>query len=102
MTAAVEEKPENSKSVKTKYHVESVEKVDTPEGMPEGNWCKYIIGSGASKIEGMKPGTIKAVTAHAELVAEDLNSRTSRVKATYAASKTTKPNQPAKPAQPAK
>lgn len=58
-----------------KYQVESVEKTPCPEGMPEGEWYRYIIGQGRSRIEGCKPGTLKEVTRHAESVADDLNHR---------------------------
>ncbi len=70
-----------------KYRVVSVEKTEPPEGMPEGNWHRYIIGQGSAKIEGLKPGTLKAVTQHAETVAEDLNSRAGGGNSAYAARK---------------
>ena len=52
--------------------------------MPGDNWHRYIIGQGGSKIEGIKPGTLKAVTLHAETVAEDLNARAGKGGSTYA------------------
>lgn len=67
-----------------KYRVVSVEKTDPPEDMPGNNWHRYIIGQGGSKIEGLKPGTLKTVTEHAEAIAEDLNSRSGRGGSTYA------------------
>ena len=67
-----------------KYHVVSVEKTTAPEGLPGDNWHRYIIGQGSSRIEGIKPGTLKAVTQHAETVVEDLNSRKGRGSSTYA------------------
>jgi len=70
-----------------KYRVESVEKTDPPEGLPAGNWHRYIIGQGGSKIEGLKPGSLKAVTEHAESVATDLNLRAKGGNSTYAARK---------------
>ncbi len=70
-----------------KYSVVSVEKTDTPEGMPEGNWHRYIIGEGTSRIEGFRLGTLKAVTEHAETIAEDLNERATSGKSAYAVSK---------------
>ncbi len=70
-----------------KYRVESVEKTEPPEGMPAGNWHRYVIGQGGSKIEGLKPGTLKAVTQHAESVASDLNARATGGNSTYAARK---------------
>ena len=66
--------PEKNTS-KHKYRVMSVEKSDSPEGMPTGNWHRYVIGQGRSKIEGLKPGSLKDVTEHAETVAEGLNAR---------------------------
>jgi len=69
---------------KLKYHVVTVEKTTPPEGMPGDNWHLYVIGHGSSRIEGKKPGSLKAVTEHAEAVTEDLNSRTGRGGSTYA------------------
>ena len=57
------------------YRVVSVKKTDTPKGMQEDNWFRYIIGQGQSKIEGLRTGTLKTVTEHAKSVAEDLNLR---------------------------
>lgn len=67
-----------------KFHVVSVEKTTAPEGLPGDNWHRYVIGQGSSRIEGIKPGTLKAVTQHAEEVVEDLNSRKGRGTSTYA------------------
>jgi len=70
-----------------RYRVVSVEKIDPPEGMPDGNWHRYVIGQGRSKIEGLKPGSLKAVTQHAETVAEDLSARAAGGNSAYAARK---------------
>jgi len=86
-------------NTRTKYSVVSVEKTDTPVGMPEGNWHRYVIGQGRSKIEGFRLGTLKAVTQHAEDVAEDLNTRAITGKSTYA---TRKQKAPASTPTPAK
>lgn len=67
-----------------KYEVISIDKIDTPEGMPEGEWYCYVIGYGRSKIDGKKPGTLKDVTQHAEAIAEDLNLRSQSKKSVYA------------------
>jgi len=69
---------------KLKYSVMSVEKTTAPEGMPGDNWHLYIVGQGKARIEGKKPGTLKAVTAHAEEFAKELNSRTGIGGSTYA------------------
>ena len=61
--------------IKEPYRVASVEKIDPPEGMPGNNWHRYVIERGKSTIDGIKPGTLKAVTEHAETVANDLNER---------------------------
>jgi hypothetical protein len=68
----------------TKYQVISIDKIDTPKGMPEGDWFCYVIGHGKSRIDGKKPGTLKNVTQHAEAVAEDLNLRSQSKKSVYA------------------
>ena len=65
-------------TIKSKDLVETVEKTAPPEGMPGDNWHRYVIGRGNSKIECKKPGTLKAVTQHAETIAENLNSRKAR------------------------
>lgn len=75
--------PEND-ITKLKYTVISVEKVDTPEGMPEGTWHHYVIGRGSSQIEGLKPGTLKAVTQHAKSMVNDLNERSGSNRSAYA------------------
>lgn len=64
------------KTIKDHYHVVSVEKIDAPEGMEGRNWHRYVIERGSSVLTGKKPGSLKAVTAHARQVASDLNSRT--------------------------
>jgi hypothetical protein len=60
------------------FHVETVEKTMPPEGAPDDNWHRYVIGKGSSRIEGKKLGSLYDVTRHAETVAEDLNSRKAR------------------------
>jgi hypothetical protein len=69
------------------YRVMSVEKADPPEGMPDGNWHRYVIGQGESKIEGFKSGSLQAVTQHAEAFAQDLSTRAAKGYSTYAARK---------------
>lgn len=76
--------PEETDIKKLKYQVVSVEKITPPEGMPGDDWHRYVIGQGSSQIEGKKPGTLKAVTQHAEAVAEDLNLRKGGGVSTYA------------------
>jgi len=87
VTTTETEEAENKPKATDKYKVESVEKIEPPEGMPAGNWHRYIIGQGGSKIEGLKPGSLKAVTEHAQLVAVDLNARAAGGNSTYAARK---------------
>lgn len=57
-----------------RYRVMTVTKTSPPEGMT-GMWHHYVIGEGNSRIDGKRPGTLQAVTQHAETVAESLNSR---------------------------
>jgi len=71
--------PEEDKEfVVGQYHVQSVDKVDAPEGMPGNDWHRYVIAYGNRTIEGMKPGTLFNVTQHAEEFAESLNERTNK------------------------
>jgi hypothetical protein len=69
------------------YRLIKIEKTEPPEGMPDGEWYHYVIGQGRSKIEGIRPGTLKAVTRHAEDFAENLNTRTRSGYSTYSARK---------------
>jgi hypothetical protein len=73
-----------------KFLVTSVEKVEAPEGMPEGKCYRYVISHGKSQIEGVRAGTLKAVTKHAEEYAEHLNTRGTKIYTPYA-SRTRKP-----------
>jgi len=74
---------------KTSYCVISVEKTMAPEGMTGDDWYLYVVGRNNTRIEGKKPGTLTAVTAHAEAFAEDLNSRSGLGGSTYAPRKKT-------------
>jgi len=60
---------------KNEYQVTVVEKTTAPEGMSGDNWYHYVIRRGKQVIDGKKPGSLKAVTEHAESVAELINSR---------------------------
>ena len=72
------------------YEVVTVEKIATPSGMEGDNWHRYVIRRKGSEISGMKPGTLKSVTQHANSVAEDLNLRVGGLaSSTYAARKRT-------------
>ncbi len=71
-------------TIKLKYHVVTVEKAPPPEGVEGDNWHRYVIGQGSSRIEGLKSGSLKAVTQHAESVAEEFNLRMGRGGSTYA------------------
>ena len=65
----------NDNNPETKHRVMSIQKTATPDGLPEGNWFRYVIGTGDSKIEGLRAGTLSDVSDHAETVAEGLNAR---------------------------
>lgn len=81
---------ETDNIIKLKYCVITVEKTMPPEGLDGDNWHRYVIGEGSARIEGKKPGSLKAVTEHARLVAEDLNARTGgKGGSTYATRKRT-------------
>ena len=62
-------------TVINEYHVITVEKTTAPEGMAGDNWYRYVIQRGTQVIDCKKIGTRKAVTEHAESVAEMINSR---------------------------
>ncbi|MDH5391692.1 MAG: hypothetical protein OEY11_00775 [Gammaproteobacteria bacterium] len=66
------------------YHVISVEKTEAPSGMEEGDWHRYTIGQGTSKIDGIRSGSLKDVTQHAEAFAKELNERAINGGSTYA------------------
>ena len=67
-----------------RYQVVTVEKTEPPQGMPDGNWYRYVIGQGKSQIEGLKLGSLQTVKEHAQIMAEDLNSRAARSGSFYA------------------
>ena len=68
---------------KLNYDLISVEKIDTPNGLPGDDWYCYVIGQGSSKIEGFRSGSLKAVTQHCEEYARELNDRVSNGGSTY-------------------
>ena len=78
---------ETDDEVELRYLVESVEPCEPPSGMPPGEWYRYIIGQGMSKIEGLRPGSIHEVRNHAEEVAQGLNERVNKNVSAYAARK---------------
>ena len=73
--SAIAEAFVQKKIIEPKYKVISIKKIDTPDGMVGDNWHQYIVGQGRSKIDGLKAGTLKEVTLHAETFAEYLNDR---------------------------
>jgi len=78
---------QDNNPAKPTYRVISVEKTDPPEGMPEGDWYSYVIGHGRSRIEGIRNGSLKTVTQHAQDFAENLSTRTTKGYSAYAARK---------------
>ena len=77
----------NNDSVK-KYHLTTVEKTPPPENMPEGDWYRYVVSYGDSKINCVRGGTLKEVTCHAEDFVENLNARSTMSYSGYAARST--------------
>ncbi len=73
-----------------KFSVTKIEKTDPPEGMPAGEWYRYVIGRGTSEIQGKRPGTLESVTEHAEEFVENLNRRALLGYSAYAAPKPAK------------
>ncbi len=87
-----EDEPNKTETLKLKYRVLSVEKTEPPEGMSGDNWHRYVIEHGSSTIEGIRSGTLKDVTQHAETFAEDLNLRMNSRGSTYAPRKRAAPS----------
>ena len=76
------------KSNARKYVLLSVNKADPlPTWLPEGNWYRYTIEQGNSKLEGYKIGSIEGVTKYAETVTEELNERMRTGKYAYTATR---------------
>lgn len=94
---AVVEEEAAKRKIEPKFKVISIEKTATPDGMVGDDWHQYIIGQGTAKIEGLKAGTLKEVTLHAEVFAEDLNGRSKGGNAGYVSRKQ-KPIPPTPPA----
>ena len=87
-TENIDKTAQRSNNLKVHFFVESINKISPPEGMTGDDWHSYIIGYGASKIEGKKPGSLTSVTQHANTVVEDLNARADiKNNNTYAANK---------------
>lgn len=74
------------------FKITKIEKIDPPEGMPDGDWYHYVIGRGTSEIQGKRPGTLESVTEHAEEFIENLNRRALLGYSAYAAPKPAKTN----------
>jgi hypothetical protein len=75
------------KNYDPKYYLASIEKIDPPEGMTDGEWYHYVISQGTSKIEGKRPGTLESVTEHVEEYMENLNLRNNLGYSAYASRK---------------
>ena len=73
-----------------KFPVTSIEKIDPPNGVTEGEWYGYVIGEGASAIRGMRSGSLKSVTAYVEEYAENLNQRSALGYSSYTTRKVEK------------
>ena len=67
------------------FRVTSIEKMEAPAGVTEGEWYQYTIGHGESAIRGKRSGSLQSVTLHAEEYAENLNQRTLLGHSAYAA-----------------
>jgi len=70
------------------YHLDTVEKTPPPQDMPEGDWFRYVVSYGNSKINCVRGGTLKEVTQHAEEFVENLNARSVTGYSGYAARST--------------
>jgi len=64
------------------YYVDCVERTDPPKDIQTGDWYRYVIGRGKSRIEGLKPGSLQTVTEHAHSAVDDLNTRITKISST--------------------
>lgn len=74
----------HSNDVNAMYRLTLIEPTSPPEGMPEGDWCRYDVEYGDSKMNCIRAGTLKEVTQHAEAFVEELNLRSSKGYSAYA------------------
>lgn len=72
------------------YKIVSIEKIDPPEGIKDGDWYHYQISHGPSKIVGKRAGTLESVQEHAQDYVDKLNQRATSGYSAYASRKTTK------------
>ncbi len=80
-------------STSNKYVLGSVESIEPPEGMPEGDWVRYMVVYGDKIMSCIRAGTLKDVTLYAEEYVEYLNLRTSKGYSTYSPRKVKKPSE---------
>lgn len=73
-----------------KFPITSIEKSDPPDGVTDGEWYEYVIGSGSSEIRGKRSGSLRSVKAYVKEYAENLNQRSTLGYSSYATRKTTK------------
>lgn len=73
-----------------KFPVTSIEKTEPPEGVADGEWYEYVIGSGSSEIRGKRSGSLRSVKAYVKEYAENLNQRSTLGYSSYTTRKTTK------------
>lgn len=66
---------ERDKYIYGAYRVISVEKLANRESGQTGDWCRYVIGSGASRVTGIHRGNVREVTQYAENTSQDFNER---------------------------
>ncbi|AGA90316.1 RRM domain-containing RNA-binding protein [Thioflavicoccus mobilis 8321] len=57
------------------YHVESIERVTMDDRDKRGEWYRYVLANGRSRVAGLHPGTREEVMTYAENCAADFNLR---------------------------
>ena len=72
------------------FKVVSIEKIDPPTAMAEGEWYQYVIHHESSSIEGKRSGSLQSVKKYAEEYAQTLNQRAQFGYSAYATRKTKK------------
>ena len=73
-----------------KFPVTSIEKTDPTDGVTDGEWYEYVIGSGTSEIRGKRSGSLRSVKAYVKEYADNLNQRSTLGYSSYATRKASK------------
>ena len=68
----------------TAYRIESVETCKAPRGLTHGDWCRYVVANGSSRIVGRYCGSLTQTRRNAEDLVKGLNARARNGKSPWA------------------